>query len=355
MDLHKPHQHLNVLICYKNFAAHAGISHIGLGVSALNNAKVLNKMGIKAQVIPLKVEDDIKMAVAQNPGVTHVIVQAPWISTKLLSYMCATNPLVQFIVVSHSNVGFLQADRNGIRLIKEAIELEGSTSNFHIGGNSARFCSWVENTFGEPATYMPNMYYLHHRHGEHKRLWNDVGGTLRIGIFGATRALKNMMSSVGAAMEISYDLNATTEIWINSERDDGPDSRHIRNAIKELVGGMPNVQLKELAWSSWSQFKRYLGTMHLLLQPSYTESFNMVSADGAGEGVASVVSDSIVWAPPSWKAQVDDVNDIARVGVGLLNDPEAAKKGIEALKRHNRDSERAWVDYLVNNRFGNPL
>ncbi len=30
--------------------------------------------------------------------------------------------------------------------------------------------------------------------------------------------------------------------------------------------------------------------MHLLLQPSYTESFNMVTADGVAEGVASVVS-----------------------------------------------------------------
>src|SRR5271165_2399711 len=157
-----------------------------------------------------------------------------------------------------------------------------------MGGNSQRFCSWVENTFGEPATYLPNMYYLHHRHGEHKRIWGDVGGTLRIGVFGATRALKNMLSSVAAAMEISSDLNAFTEVWINTERDDGPDSKRIRAAIGELLQGMPNVVLKELPWSSWANFKRHIGLMHLLLQPSYTESFNMVTADGVSEGVSSV-------------------------------------------------------------------
>src|SRR5271165_6411203 len=104
---------INVLIVYKNFQACAGISHIGLGVSALNNAKVLNKMGIRTQVIPLKTENDIKLALSQNPNTTHVIISAPWISTSLLTYLCAVNPDVQFIVVSHSNVGFLQADRNG--------------------------------------------------------------------------------------------------------------------------------------------------------------------------------------------------------------------------------------------------
>ena len=346
---------ISVLIVYKNFQACKGISHIGLGVAALNNAKTLNKIGIKAQVIPLKVEEDLKLALTQNPDTTHVIISAPWISTATLSWMCATHPRVQFAVISHSNVGFLQADRNGIRLIKEGIQLEGSTSNFHIGGNSQRFCGWIENTFGEPATYLPNMYYIHHKHGEHKRLWSDVGGTLRVGIFGATRALKNMLSSTAAAMEMSSDLGANTEIWINTERDDGPDSKNIRNAINELVKGVPNVQLKDLPWSSWSSFKRHIGCMHLLLQPSYTESFNMVTADGVGEGVASVVSNAVCWAPDNWKAEVDDVNDIARVGIGLLNDPEAARKGFDALRKHNRDGERAWLDYLLNNRFGNPL
>lgn len=350
----KQSHELNVRLVYKNFAARQGISHIGLGVSALNNAKTLQTIGVNAHVLPVKDEQDLVNYMKHHHTVTHVVIQAPWISTMTLATLCASHPETQFIVVSHSNVGFLQADRNGIKLIKEAIHLENSTYNFHVGGNSLKFCKWVENTFGEPCTWLPNMYFLHHKHGDTKRLWRDCGGTLKIGCFGATRSLKNMLSSVGAAMEIASDLGAHTEVWVNTEREDGPESKHILAAAHEMLYGMPNIELKKYPWASWGHFKRFVGTMHLLLQPSYTESFNMVTADGVSEGVPSVVSDAITWAPSEWRASVDDVNDIARKGVCLLNDPEAARRGFEALKQHNRLGERAWLEYLCSNRFGNP-
>ena len=37
--------------------------------------------------------------------------------------------------------------------------------------------------------------------------------------------------------------------------------------------------------------------MDLLISFSYTESFSMVTADGVAEGLASVASDAIDWAP----------------------------------------------------------
>jgi hypothetical protein len=86
--------------------------------------------------------------------------------------------------------------------------------------------------------------------------------------------------------------------------------------------------------------------MHLLLQPSYTESFNVVTADGVAEGVASVVSDAIDWAPDSWKAPVDDANAMARVGLKLLGSRWAARQGLAALKAHNRRAIQAWREFL---------
>ncbi len=344
---------LNILICYKNFGAFQGISHIGLGVSALNNCKNLNQMGIRAQVMPLKEPADLVNALKQNPNVTHVTISAPWIPTDVLSSLCAYYPDTQFAVVSHSNTGFLQADRNGIRLIKEAIELEGATFNFHVAGNCTQFVGWMEETFKEPCTYLPNMYFLHNRHGARKELWD--GGLLRIGIFGATRSLKNFVSASAAAMEIATNVGVQTEIWINSGREDGPESKVIRGAITELVAGMPNIELKLANWASWSAFKKLIGTMNLLLQPSYSESFNMVTADGIAMGVPSVVSEAISWAPRSWKAETDDVNDIARVGLALLGDPGASRVGLHALKHYIRAGRASWLEYLTQNKFGNTL
>ena len=42
----------SVLIVYKNFAAYKNISHIGLGVAALNNQKILRALGLKVDVLP---------------------------------------------------------------------------------------------------------------------------------------------------------------------------------------------------------------------------------------------------------------------------------------------------------------
>ena len=43
---------MHAVICYKNFAANRNISHIGLGVAALNNSKCLSREGITTDVWP---------------------------------------------------------------------------------------------------------------------------------------------------------------------------------------------------------------------------------------------------------------------------------------------------------------
>lgn len=345
------HKHLRVLLCYKNFAAFCGISHIGLGVSAINNAKVLKSLGIRCEVVPLKNETELRqklnlIASRREQPVTHVIVSAPWISTPFYSQLCSMFPTIQFAMNCHSNVGFLQADRRGIELLREGLELEAGIFNFHVAGNSKKFCRFIEDAYSSPCKYLPNLYYLDHLCNPHRSSWMHTGGVLRIGAFGATRVFKNILSSIGAAIEISRDLKAQTEIWLSTEREDGGDSKRILSSAKALLNGLPNIQLKEAKWSSWHQFRKTVGNMHLLLQPSYTESFNMVTADGVAEGVPSVVSEAIVWAPEHWKAETDDVFDIARKGVHLLHDPNAAREGLRALKIHNKEGEIAWIDYL---------
>jgi hypothetical protein len=59
----------------------------------------------------------------------------------------------------------------------------------------------------------------------------------------------------------------------------------VLGAVKELIADLPGVKLVLNGWQSWPRFRKIVGHMHLLLQPSYTESFNMVTADGVVEGV----------------------------------------------------------------------
>jgi hypothetical protein len=279
----------------------------------------------------------------QTQPASHVVISAPWIPSAEIQDLINAHPDTQFAVNCHSNVGFLQADTNGVKLVRAAMEIETGTFNFHLGGNSRRFCRWIQTAYGSPCTYLPNLYYLESTCTPHRPLYH--GGTLRIGAFGATRPLKNFMSAAGAALEIARSMKSNIEFWLSAGRTEGGGDTILRSA-HAMLDGLPFVKIVQNGWQSWPNFRQSVGHMHLLLQPSYTESFNMVTADGIAEGVPSVVSDAIDWAPEHWKAEADDVFDIARIGRNLLVDPLAASDGLEALQAHNQDGIRAWMAFL---------
>lgn len=337
---------MRLILCYKNFAACKNISHIGLGVSALNTCKVLRAEGIECDVWPILDGNHLRQQLHLDQGnpITHVVICAPWIPTAGINQLCTLFPNTRFSVNCHSNVGFLQADTNGVKLLREYLSLEMGVPNFNVAANCAKMSRWVTYTYGNPCQVLPNLYYLDGSDRLGKSLWN--GGVLRIGVFGATRPQKNFMSAVGAAVQLSYQLKSQTEIWVNTGRTEGGGNT-ILNSARELVRGLPLAVLKEMGWSSWPDFRRLVGSMHLLLQPSYTESFNIVTADGIAEGVPSVVSEAIDWVPSYWQANADDVFDIARVGRQLLSDPLAPKDGMPSLNQHNAYGVGQWKAWLA--------
>lgn len=333
---------MSVILAYKNFAANRNISHIGLGVAAINTAKALRREGVNTYVWPILNAADLRKKLHTAPA-ADVMISAPWIPLPDLQSLSNDFPDTHFAVNCHSNVGFLQADRNAIKLVREVMELELGASNVHLAGNSRRFCAWVRAAFSAPCVYLPNLYWL-----ESKPMLQQPfkGGTVRIGVFGATRPLKNLMSAAGAALEISRNLNVPLELWVSAGRAEGG-GEGVLAAVKEMVSGLPYVTLVLNAWQPWPKFRKTVSHMHLLLQPSYTESFNMVTADGVAEGVASVVSDAIDWAPGDWKANVDDVLDISRVGRRLLYDPRSPQDGFRALETYVADGVRGYKEYLI--------
>ncbi len=335
---------MSIVLAYKNFSARRNISHIGLGVAAINTAKVLQRAGMPTEVWPIINAADLRQRLEKTPS-HQVIISAPWIPTLELQALSNDFPQTQFAVTCHSNVGFLQADRNGVKLVRELMDVEMSTANVHLAGNTRRFCQWINQAFRVPCTYLPNLYYLATLAPRPRGPFGC--GTLRIGAFGATRPLKNLMSAAGAALQIARRFGAPLEFWISAGRTEGGGDG-VLAAVNEMLQGLPDVSLKLNGWQTWPDFRKTVASMHLLLQPSYTESFNMVTADGVAEGVASVVSSAIDWAPDDWKADVDDVPQIARVGRQMLLDAHAAQEGFQALQSYVADGLEAYRKYFAN-------
>jgi hypothetical protein len=337
----------NVLLVYKNMSpARDTSSHTGLGVTALNLSRILRRTGSAIEVRPVFDGYELRDKVLPGHPATHVVMFAPWVDTPFLQGLLRKYPQITFSVTCHSNVGFLQADNYAVKLMREAMNLELINHNFHLAANSERLANAVRNAFRASCTLLPNMYQLPDPLPQ-ARPYNS-GDVLRIGVFGAMRPQKNLLTAAWAALQIATTLKARCEISINSGRVEGGQS--VLKAIRELVNGMHGVSLVEAGWMTWSQFRAFVGHQHLLLSPSYTESFCNVTADGIAEGVPSVVTPAIPWAPKSWQADGDDVNAIAQTGLKLLADKRAATDGQKALAAHNATALRSWQTYLDSSR-----
>ena len=345
-------QPTRIILAYRNMAAMTAISHIGLGVSALNTAKVLQRNGFRVEIWAIDsarhLEQRLKEAQAESVPITHLVMSAPWIPTLEWQRLCINFHRVQFCCSSHSNVGFLQADPLAAKFMTEdGPALERGFPNFSLAANSQALCGFITAGYAVPCTYLPNLYFLEPTNRNHRPLWSS--GTLRIGCFGAARVQKNHVSAAAAAIEIASTLRANLEFWISGGRNDGMGGSS-GYVVRQIISSCRFATLHENRWETWPQFRQTVAHMHLLMQPSYTESFNVVTADGVAEGVPSVVSSAIDWVPPHWQADADDVADIARVGANLLRDPKASQEGVASLAAYVTTGTRLWSDWIAGSR-----
>ena len=141
-----------LVLAYKNFAAHQNISHIGLGVSALNTCKVLRRGGVIAGVWPVVNAKDLRDRLQRDPA-THVVISAPWLPSSDIQDLVMTHSSTRFAVNCHSNVGFLQADSNGVRLVREAMEVEMAAHSFTWPGTVPSFANGCQRL--HPPLHLP--------------------------------------------------------------------------------------------------------------------------------------------------------------------------------------------------------
>jgi glycosyltransferase involved in cell wall biosynthesis len=224
--------------------------------------------------------------------------------------------------------------------MRETAELQLAHHNIFAGGNCEKFTRAASQILGVSVVWLPNLVDL----GEHlpapRR--HAPGDVLRIGLFGASRILKNGLTAAAAAVELAQMMRVPVELHINTGRDEGGTVY----AIEELVSGVPNLTLVNDGWLPWPRFQGLLQHMHLVLQPSFTESFNCVVAEAIKNGVPAVGSEAIEWLPPRWQAKADDVGDVARVAEYLLRSPSAIEDGRRALERYMAAGLERWRAFL---------
>jgi hypothetical protein len=332
----------HVLICYRN--RFGNVCHVGLGVNAMHTCRTLRKAGILADPAGVKEPKDVEPFITGTPTLTHVVLEAPWIPTATIAAWMRRWPRIHFTCRCHSQVGFLQVEAGAVHLLREYLHLQDGDLSFMVSGNNRRLCQFIQSTYNSHCTYLPNLYDLTTPYAP-KRWQPHTHKLLRISSFGAMRLLKNHSTAAAAAQMIARARGCDLEFHVNVNREEG--GRGVLQMLRNLFAGLAWAKLVEVPWANWAEFRHAVAFMDLALQPSFTETFNLTSADAVAEGVPVVASSAVEWLPPWCHADPDDAADIARVGSGLLTNPLGHPDVLQYLARYVAEGVAIWKHALA--------
>jgi hypothetical protein len=334
----------NVLLLYRNLAKAELGSNIGLGVNALHTVRVLRRAGVVVEAASVADPADVRARLAERPGVTHCVIEAPWVPRDAMADLLRAFPKIHFLVRSHSQIGFLQIEPGAIQLLRELLTLQDNSLNLTVATNSLTLKRFFETAYGGHTLYLPNLYDF--ERVTRKRDVTHTSRTLRIGSFGALRLLKNHTTAAAAALMLARKRGCDLEFSVSVENDT-MGGVAVLDALRKMFADLKWAKLVERPWEDWATFRQTVSGMDLCLQVSMTETFNITTADAVAEGVPCVVSPCIEWAPDYWKADTDRLEEVVRIGSSLLASCDGAEDGLTALSAFVVDATDRWIDYLT--------
>lgn len=289
------------------------------------------------------------------------ILDALWYTPTKLLELQELWPEVLFVVRVNSKIPFLALEGMSIGWMKKYAENNIHTleENVLLSANNqdtARDLTDVEI----PTIYLPNLYpdivaptgtMLSRISDEVRFTLNIVPGAahrrmdIHIGCFGAIRPLKNQLIQAVAAIMFAEKHDLLLHFHINASRVEQKGEEPLKN-IRALFHGSKH-KLVEHGWLSHVDFLKLIKSMDLAMQVSYTESFNIVTADAVSQLVPVVVSPDISWMPDICKADPNSTLDIIdKIETLFKHKSYVINQTIQSLKKYNKQSLREWFDFL---------
>jgi len=337
-------------ICKKRNDTIGGYTNItyGLWNSASFVANFLNILNnIDAQVFLVEDYNCIdKVLVDNNPDL--VILEALWVIPSKLDELMGLlrHKNRKWIVRTHSEWPFFANEGIAVNWLMEYGKLQSKYPNkLYIAPNTNTMTRDIKQLFGIKSLYLPNIYYPSTL-SEHRKNINVEDGIIHIGCFGSIRPLKNQLIQAMAAIEIADSLHYKLAFHINAsrtEQDGGPVLKNIRM----LFNNDPKHSLVEHGWEEHEKFIEIVKQMHLGLQVSFTETFNIVAADFVWNFIPLVGSPTIFWLPNIYKAEPTSLKNIVEVGQYCWKHRRSSVMISKAfLTRQNNKAMEIWIDTI---------
>jgi hypothetical protein len=330
------------------------VSIKGLSSGLANSARFVHTMlleeHITSEIVQVIDNNDIDREVSRYKP-THVVIEAFWVVPEKFTILQKLHPNVTWIVRSHSEVPFLAQEGVAIDWILNCVRHDrvcvASNSKNSVQDLrtivAAANPHWSREKVEEKVPYLPNFYP--HKLRKNRKKETEI---LDVACFGAIRPLKNQLIQAVAAIEYSEMIGKKLRFHINLGRTELGGENCLKN-LRALFSHTPNAELIEEPWMNHEEFLTLLGKMDIGMQVTFTETFNIVSADMVVCSLPMVVSEEVEWAHRWCKASCTDTGDIVeklikitdwrfRNVVSFLN--------IKGLRSFSEESRRLWKEYF---------
>lgn len=321
----------------------------------LNSANFIKDALVDELGIPTTLEicvdgNDIDRKIHKHKP-THCFLEAIWVTPKKLHELATLHKHIKFIVRIHSKIPFLGNEGSAIGWIKEYVKIGQNVSvAFNNKHTSVDF-----KRIGVPNSYLPNLYTLRSKVdlGSFGYLVAKVKDflmcktrkTINVGCFGAIRPLKNQLLQAVAAVEYAERHGLELIFHINGTRVEQKGEAVLKN-IRALFENTKHT-LVEHPWMSHEDFIKVVKKMDLGLQLSFTESFNIVTADFVASGIPVIVGSDIEWTNPISKCNPNNTDRLLqKIEYALAHKHIVKHLNLKALTEYNTSSLNNWRNYF---------
>lgn len=324
-----------------------------MSTGLFNSAWYMHQMmldnGFDSKIVVLPDNNGIDREVKQfNP--THVIIEALWVVPTKFSILTKLHPNVKWIIRLHSDTPFIANEGMAFDWIGDYLDF----NNVSIAVNSPKIqnelISFAENkldlniNIDEKIVYLPNYYPQIYKNKEFVRdkEWVDIS------CFGAMRPMKNHLIQALASIRFADYIGKKLRFHINVGRVEQRGDTVLQN-LKSLFMHIHESghQLINHEWMSKDKFLEVCSKMDIGLQVSFSETFNIVTADMITQGVPIIGSSEIPWLHEVYTANTTDSEDIALKLVWAYIYPN---KNVELNQKllyiYTQRTKDIWLNYF---------
>lgn len=328
-----------------------------LSSGLFNSAKMVVEM-LEKEGVPVKLVHVIDNSFIHRELVEFkadiVVIEAFWVVPEKFDELRQVCPNVKFVIRNHSETPFLAQegiafdwmlkyfDKPNVIMTSNAARMHRETrllySLSHPGAD--------EVSIRRKVAYLPNYYTIDSAPNEHYVC--DDNEVINIGCFGAIRPLKNQLLQAIAALEFTDRIGKRLRFHVNGKRVEMNGDQVMKN-LRLLFSHFPQHELVEHPWMSHSEFKKLVASMDIMMQVSFSETFNIVAADAVSQGVLTITSPEVAWSDEDVQSDPTSSRDIANVmddaWATKLEDP-CWNPSLHGLHEYNKKSVKEWLHFL---------